>query len=88
MHESPGHHLLSIYVIPSCFGSEQTRQLADRVRSWEIPALRVQVCDLSEPGTARPDRVIAVPAYVLDGQVISLGTPDETWLYDLLSSLG
>ena len=42
------------------------------------------VVDLSQPETERPPRVFAVPTYLLDGTVISLGNPEERWLLDEL----
>lgn len=88
MAQSSNQHVLSIYVMPFCFGSDRASELAERVRSWRIPNLGIRICDLSDPAVTRPDRVIALPAYLLDGQVISLGSPDEAWLFQVLTSLG
>ena len=88
MRDSSDHHhrTLDIYVTPACFGSDRARRLADLVRAWSIPDLRVQLHDLADPGVVRPEHVFAVPAYLLDGRLISLGTPDLDWLHRLLSS--
>jgi hypothetical protein len=80
-------HVLNIYIMPNCFGSERAYQLADRIGTWRIPNLAVRLCDLSHSDSSKPVAVVAVPAYVLDGRVISLGTPDEPWLYQLLVAL-
>ncbi len=67
--------ILEIYVAPDCFGCETARNLAGVVR-----ALEVRLLDLSSPGVTRPATVFAVPTYVLDGRVISLGNPEREWL--------
>jgi hypothetical protein len=79
-------HVLDIYVTTSCFGSDRARELADRVRAWRVPGVSVQVHDLADPGVVRPESVFAVPAFVIDGRLVSLGTPDEAWLHQLVTS--
>ena len=82
---SPGKSL-DIYVAPSCFGCDRARELAVEVRSWGIPHIFVRLRDLADPQTSPPESVFAVPTYLLDGEVVSLGNPDPTWLRDLLES--
>jgi hypothetical protein len=72
--------ILEIYVAPECFGCETARNLAGLVRALGWPDLEVRLLDLSEPHVVRPPAVFAVPTYVLDGRVISLGNPDRDWL--------
>ena len=74
--------ILEIYVAPDCFGCETARDLAGMVRALGWPGLEVRLLDLSEPGVIRPPAVFAVPTYVLDGRVISLGNPEQDWLLD------
>ena len=76
--------ILEIYVAPDCFGCETARGLASMVRALDRPDLDVRVVDLSCPGAIRPAEVFAVPTYVLNGRVISLGNPDQE---DLLAQL-
>ena len=76
--------ILEIYVAPDCFGCETARGLAGVIRALNRPDLDVRVVDLSRPGTTRPAAVFAVPTYVLNGRVISLGNPDQE---DLLARL-
>ncbi len=78
--------ILEIYVAPNCFGCETARDLARVVRALGRPDLEVRLLDLSEPGAVRPPAVFAVPTYVLDGRVISLGNPEQDWLLDQLTS--
>lgn len=73
-------HILEIYVAPDCFGCETARMLAGTVRALNRPDLEVRLLDLSDPDIIRPPAVFAVPTYVLDGKVISLGNPEQDWL--------
>jgi hypothetical protein len=64
---------LTIYVDQGCFGCSRARQIADEIEQSH-DSIDVSVVDLSE-GSPLPDEVIAVPAYVLDGRLVSLGNP-------------
>jgi hypothetical protein len=77
--------LLEIFVLPHCFGCETARRLAERVRARALPHVAVRLVDLSAPGAVRPPTVFAVPTFLLDGRVLSLGNPDEGWLLAQLS---
>ncbi len=77
--------ILEIYVAPNCFGCETARTLAGIVRALDRPNLEVRLLDLSEPDVIRPTTVFAVPTYLLDGRVISLGNPEQDWLLDQLT---
>lgn len=79
-------HILEIYVAPNCLGCETARDLAGMVRSLGRPDLEVRLLDLSEPRVVRPPTVFAVPTYVLDGRVISLGNPEQDWLLAQVAS--
>lgn len=72
--------ILEIYIAPDCFGCETARNLAGVVQSLARADLEVRLLDLSNPAVIRPDAVFAVPTYVLDGRVISLGNPEPEWL--------
>jgi hypothetical protein len=71
---------LEIYVTPDCLGCETARRLAESVYMRAKQYAEVRVIDLSVTGAERPSAVFAVPTYLLDGRVISLGNPDEAWL--------
>ena len=66
---------LAIYVSTGCLGCERAHALAALVRSGH-PQVDVDVIDVDEQGIDVPESVIAVPTYLLDGVVISLGNPD------------
>jgi hypothetical protein len=72
--------LLEIFVLPYCFGCETARRLAECVRAQALPQVDVHLVDLSVPGAVRPPNVFAVPTYLLDGRVLSLGNPEQGWL--------
>ncbi len=82
----PRRSVLEVYVGPACLASETARSLAEAMRARARPGLEVRLVDLGEPGAVRPPAVFAVPTYLLDGRVISLGNPDEAWLLERLEA--
>ena len=77
---------LDIYVAPGCLGCETARRLAAAVRDANVPDLDVRLIDLGAPDAVRPPAVFAVPIYLLDGRVLSLGNPDPAWLMERLAA--
>jgi len=70
-----GISTLTVYVEPGCSSCHAAREVAHRVRSI-YPEIRVRVVDLSEVSSDEvPDEVFAAPTFLLDGEVVSLGTP-------------
>ena len=63
---------LEIYISDNCWSCEESQRLARRVRQ-EYRDVEVHLIDLDSE--AKPSYVFAVPTYVLDGRVISLGNP-------------
>lgn len=78
--------VLAVYIATGCWGCDRAGQLAETVRSRRIANLDVRVIDLGAPGAIRPPSVFAVPTYLLDGRLLSLGNPDEAELIDRLQS--
>lgn len=74
---------LEIYVKRDCWPCDRARTLAEAMRS-EFPEADIALIDLSSGHGQYRDRVVAVPAYVMDGRVISLGNPDAGELRALL----
>lgn len=72
-------HLLEIYVAPSCAGCTIARQRASELQALALPNVEIRLVDLSDSGARRPWQVFAVPTYLLDGQVLSLGNPEQDW---------
>ena len=71
---------LKIYVSGHCFGCPEARRLAGVVDE-RFDTVSVRIVDLDAEPEARPDRVIAVPAYVLGDRIISLGNPRQVDLF-------
>ncbi len=71
---------LEVYVSGHCFGCPEARRLAAAVAE-HFTAVAVRVVDLDFEPEARPERVIAVPAYVLADRIISLGNPRQADLF-------
>lgn len=86
MEHDASRRTLDIYVTPECFGCERARQIASEIRMWQMPGVEVRLMDLSNPETVRPDSVFAVPTYLLNDRVISLGNPELDWLCQQLTA--
>jgi hypothetical protein len=71
---------LEIFVSAHCFGWQEARRLAEAVAE-RFGAVSVRLIDLDIDPEARPERVIAVPAYLLDETVISFGNPRQVDLF-------
>jgi alkyl hydroperoxide reductase subunit AhpF len=76
---------LEIYVAIDCQTCARALELADAV-ARQYPGLIVEVIDVSETEAAVPDAVFAVPTYVLDGRVVSLGNPSVDDLTEMIDS--
>ena len=64
---------LEIYIANQCTNCEEALLIAER--ACGIAGLEVAVIDLDKTGQNVPTNVVAVPTYLLDGQVVSLGNP-------------
>ncbi len=75
---------LEIYVVPGCASCIEARRIGQRVK--QLPNMDVRVVEIGA-GETPPDAVVAVPTYLLDGQVISLGNPDPRALIARLAGV-
>ncbi len=73
-HDATAEHTLALYVEEGCAVCEAARELASRAER-DFPGLAVSVIDLSVSSEQAPEGVFAAPTFVLDGQIVSLGTP-------------
>ena len=64
---------LSIYISNHCANCAEAVRIADEAR--RIPSLQVDVINLDATTASVPGNVFAVPTYLLDGAVVSLGNP-------------
>jgi hypothetical protein len=71
---------LDVYVSAHCFSCAEAWRLADAA-ARRFPGLAVRVIDLAREPGARPDAIVAVPTYLLDGRVVSLGNPRQQDLF-------
>ena len=77
--------LLQVFVKNRCSGCRRAVALAEQVRA-RFPALQVEVVNLSEQPIEPPDAVFAVPTFLLDGKVLSLGNPRPAELLQRLAA--
>ncbi len=66
---------LEIYITDQCANCQEAVVIAEAAR--RIAGLEVTVVNLDAPGQRVPPQVFAVPTYVLDGLVVSLGNPER-----------
>ena len=76
---------LQVFVKADCEVCSRARRLAEHAAE-QFPTLEVDIIDLNEAQPERDD-VFAVPTFVLEGRVLSLGNPQESELHDKLESL-
>lgn len=72
--------LVQIVVASSCAGCREARRLAGEAKR-RFPTVAVDVIDLDTEPERQPESVFAVPTYLLDGHVISLGNPADEEFY-------
>ena len=71
---------LEIFISAHCFGCQEARRLAEAVAE-RFRAISVRLVDLDAEPEAKPERVVAVPAYVLDDTIVSFGNPRQIDLF-------
>lgn len=75
-----GRPLLRIYVSQHCWSFDEALRLAEIIKA-DYPDVNLEVVDFQNGEGGNPDGVFAVPTYVLDGRVISLGNPKPEELF-------
>lgn len=65
---------LLVYTARNCRVCSYARALA-AVMGRRFPMVEVVVIDIDAPGACVPDDIFAVPMFVLDGRVVSVGNP-------------
>lgn len=65
---------LDVYVLPHCGNCDYARGVAENIATM-YPQVRVNVIALDDPDVRIPETVFAVPTYLVDGRVWSLGNP-------------
>lgn len=77
--------VLQVFVEPTCETCRRAIVLAEGV-DQAYPQLAVRIVDIREPEAERDD-VFAVPTFVLNDRVLSLGTPLESKLREEIELL-
>src|SRR5258708_3641976 len=77
---------LEIYVASHCSNCQEALTIAEAAR--DIAGLDVAVIDLDHANEEMPDSIVAVPAYRLNGRVVSLGNPEPHRFLRELRHLG
>ena len=63
--------IVHVYIADDCWSCQETRRIVADITP-QFPEVQVELRDMNQ---AKPDDVFAVPTYVLNGRVISLGNP-------------
>ena len=63
---------LQVYVREDCWTCAESQRIVAEIAP-QFPQISVELLDIENPN--RPHNVFAVPTYVLDGRIISLGNP-------------
>ncbi len=63
---------LQVYINADCWSCDESRRIVEEIAP-QFPEVTVEFLDMSE--TVYPENVFAVPTFVLNGRVISLGNP-------------
>ena len=63
---------LQVYITENCWTCAESRHIASEIAE-EFPQVQVEILDMTR--AERPDNVFAVPTFLLNGRVVSLGNP-------------
>ncbi len=67
---------LAVFVSAHCWQCPEARSIAEDMGD-EFDSLDVRVVDLDNPLAQKPASVFAVPTFLLNGKVVSIGTPSR-----------
>ena len=78
---------MEVYVSSECLNCGEAVRLAEEAAA-RFPSASVHVIDLGLDQGPLPDAIVAVPTYLPDGRVVSLGNPDPEELFARLHEAG
>ncbi len=84
MHTTPR---LEVVVSSRCEQCGEAVGIAETI-AREFPQVRVEVINLGAPNAVKPDVVFAVPTYLLNGRIVSLGNPSLQEMRDHITNIG
>jgi len=77
-------HTLTVYIADDCWSCAETRRILDDIMP-QFPDLQLNLVNTQrEP---LPENVFAVPTYLFDEKIISMGNPTREALQQRLTSL-
>ena len=76
---------LEVFIESGCLSCDRAVRLAKDVET-DYPQLSVRVIDIGGDAT-RPEEVFAVPTFMLNGRVVSLGNPSVSELCSEIDAL-
>lgn len=74
---------LQVYVSEDCWACAESRRIVADIKP-QYPQVAVEMLDVAL--VEQPEAVFAVPTYVLDGRIISLGNPHRADLHQKLQA--
>ena len=77
-------HTLTVYIADDCWTCAETQRILDDVLPL-FPDLLLNLINTAQQPL--PDNVFAVPTYLLDGKIVSLGNPTRETLQKWLSNV-
>ncbi len=77
-------HTLTVYIADDCWSCAETQRILDDIMP-NFPNVLLNVVDMEQE--PMPENVFAVPTYLLDGKIISLGNPTRDALQKRLVSI-
>ena len=75
---------LQVYISTDCWTCEESERIAADVAA-QFPDVHVQLVDIH--AGEMPECVFAVPTYLINGRIVSLGNPTREALYQKLISV-
>lgn len=66
---------LKVFVAEHCPGCAEALDIVETIKQKYPQAFTVDVIDISNTQSEIPERVFAIPTYMLDDKIVSLGNP-------------
>lgn len=77
---------VDIYIAQHCENCTYAYEIIDEIRQ-HFPEVRVRLIDMQNTDEIIPETVFAVPTYLLNGKVWSLGNPSRVQVHEALGPL-
>jgi predicted thioredoxin/glutaredoxin len=78
--------VLEVVIAKHCQQCRESLRVVEALEK-EFPTLDVRVVDLDTPDAVKPDAVFAVPSFVLNGRVVSLGNPKAQEISEMIRDI-